>query len=256
MGRQKDPLGIVQKIEVWPYEQMVKAQPRICHGEWDAQTSLGFWDKNGSHNLGQTTKPCNNQQQKKGTCRIANFAVPDDHWVKLKENEKRDKYLDLARKLKKLWNMKVAIMPIVIGVLGTVAEGLLKGLEGLEMRGQVGTIQTTAVLRSAIILRWVLEPWGYLLSLKLLWENHRLTLVWKTLIGVIIIIIPARTPDLILINKKKGPYMEMKESEEINNKMDLTTELNKSFMNIRVMVIPIVVSKLGTVSKNLKKRHW
>ena len=29
------------------------------------------------------------------------FSVPADHRVKLKENEKRDKYLDLARELKK-----------------------------------------------------------------------------------------------------------------------------------------------------------
>ena len=29
------------------------------------------------------------------------FAVPSDHWVKLKESEKRDEYLNLARELKK-----------------------------------------------------------------------------------------------------------------------------------------------------------
>ena len=29
------------------------------------------------------------------------FAVPADHRIKLKENEKKDKYLDLARELKK-----------------------------------------------------------------------------------------------------------------------------------------------------------
>ena len=29
------------------------------------------------------------------------FALPADHWVELKESEKRDKYLDLARELKK-----------------------------------------------------------------------------------------------------------------------------------------------------------
>ena len=28
------------------------------------------------------------------------FAVQADHWVKIKENEKRDKYLDLVRELK------------------------------------------------------------------------------------------------------------------------------------------------------------
>ena len=33
------------------------------------------------------------------------------------------KYLDLARKLKKIWNMKVTAIPIVIGALGTVIKG-------------------------------------------------------------------------------------------------------------------------------------
>ena len=32
---------------------------------------------------------------------IADFAVPADHRIKLKECEKKDKYLDLARELKK-----------------------------------------------------------------------------------------------------------------------------------------------------------
>ena len=32
---------------------------------------------------------------------MVDFAVPADHRVKLKENEKKDKYLDLARELKK-----------------------------------------------------------------------------------------------------------------------------------------------------------
>ena len=35
--------------------------------------------------------------------------------MKLKECEKKDKYLDLARELKKLLNMQVTIIPIVIG---------------------------------------------------------------------------------------------------------------------------------------------
>ena len=48
------------------------------------------------------------------------FAVPADHRVKLKESEKRNKYLDLARELKKLRNMKVTLIPIVTDALGTV----------------------------------------------------------------------------------------------------------------------------------------
>ena len=34
-------------------------------------------------------------------CKIVDFAVPADHRIKLKECEKRDKYHDLARELKK-----------------------------------------------------------------------------------------------------------------------------------------------------------
>ena len=37
------------------------------------------------------------------------FAVPANHSIKLKEREKKDEYLDLAKELKKLWDMKVTI---------------------------------------------------------------------------------------------------------------------------------------------------
>ena len=69
--------------------------------------------------------------KKKRICKIVDFAVPADHRIKLKECAKKDKYVDLARELKKLWNMKVTIVPIVIGALGTITKGLLKGLEDL-----------------------------------------------------------------------------------------------------------------------------
>ena len=73
--------------------------------------------------------------KKERTCEIVDFAVLADHRVKFKESKKKDKYLDLARELNKLWNMKVTIIPIVIGDFATVTEGLLKGLEDLEIRG-------------------------------------------------------------------------------------------------------------------------
>ena len=63
----------------------------------------------------------------------------------MKECEKKDKYLDLARELKKLWNMKVTIVPIVIGAFGTVTKELIKVLEDIEVGGRVKTIQTTAL---------------------------------------------------------------------------------------------------------------
>ena len=62
--------------------------------------------------------------------------------------KKRDKYLDLARKLKKPWNLKVTIIPIVISVLGTVTKRLVEEQENLKITRQVETVQTTALLRS------------------------------------------------------------------------------------------------------------
>ena len=85
------------------------------------------------------------------------FDVPADHRVKLKESEKKDKYLDLTWELKKLWNMEVTFILIVIVALGTVTSKLVKEFEDLEIRGRVEKIQTTALLRSARILRRVLE---------------------------------------------------------------------------------------------------
>ena len=51
-----------------------------------------------------------------------NFAVPADHRIKLKESAMIDKYLDLAREVKILWNMKVMVIPIIIGALVTVTD--------------------------------------------------------------------------------------------------------------------------------------
>ena len=63
--------------------------------------------------------------------------------------------------------MKVSVVPFEIGAFGTVTEGLLKGLEDLEVGGRVETIQTTALLKTVRILRRVLETCGDLPPLKL-----------------------------------------------------------------------------------------
>ena len=62
--------------------------------------------------------------------------------------------------------MKVTVIPIVISAPGTVTKGLIKDLEDLEIRGRAETIQTTALLRLAWILRRVLETQDNFPSLK------------------------------------------------------------------------------------------
>ena len=53
--------------------------------------------------------------------------------------------------------MKLTIMPIMTDAFGTVTKELLKGLEDLEVGRRVENIQITALLRTARILRRVLE---------------------------------------------------------------------------------------------------
>ena len=133
---------------------------RIFLRELEMQTPMGFWDTNGSPNISQTTDIViidKKKKKKKWTYRIVDFAIPAEHRVKLKESGKKDKHMNLVRKLKKLWIMKVTIILIVIGVHGTATKGLVHGLDDLEIAGWVETIQTTALLRSPRILRKVLE---------------------------------------------------------------------------------------------------
>ena len=101
-------------------------------------------------------------------CRLCYPSWPQS---KIEKSEKKDKYLDLARELKKLWNMIVTVIPIITGALATVTKGLLQGLEDLEIRRRVKTIQTTSLLKSTRIQRRVLETWEDLLSHKLKWET-------------------------------------------------------------------------------------
>ena len=83
--------------------------------------------------------------KKKRTSKIVDFVVSADHRIKLKESEKKNKYRDLAWELKKkqkkkLWNIKVIIISIVICAFGTVTKELLKGLEDLDIGRRVETI--------------------------------------------------------------------------------------------------------------------
>ena len=53
--------------------------------------------------------------------------------------------------------MRFAEIAIVIGALGTILKRMEKGLEELEIGRQIETFQTTALIRSARILRRDLE---------------------------------------------------------------------------------------------------
>ena len=80
---------------------MVYVKPRIRPEEWDAPNSLGFWDTYLiSARLSELVIVKKKKKKKKRTSWIADFAVPADHRVKMKENETKDKNQELSRELK------------------------------------------------------------------------------------------------------------------------------------------------------------
>ena len=71
--------------------------------------------------------------REENTWYIVDYAIPVDHHVKEKEEEKIDKYMDLAAEVRRQFRVKTVIVPIVLGALGTVPAKLSKSLEKLEI---------------------------------------------------------------------------------------------------------------------------
>ena len=92
--------------------------------------------------------------KKKRSCKIINFAVQGDSKIEEKEKDKIEKCQDLGRELKKIWNVKVKIIPFVVS-LGAV----LFGNRSKQIAITAGTarIQKTALLGRYRILRKALE---------------------------------------------------------------------------------------------------
>ena len=156
MGGESDPPGILQEIEIWPYEQVVYAKPRICHGEWDGGFSGVLIYK--KHHLISARRPdlviVNNNKKKKKEKKkdnLPNSGIYRSSWLQCKIERKR-KERQICRpclRTKNIWNLKVTVIIFVTSVRGRISEKLVKGEEDLEIKGQVETIQSTVLSRSA-----------------------------------------------------------------------------------------------------------
>ena len=58
--------------------------------------------------------------KKDRSCKIIDFGVPRDSRIDDKEKKKIEKYQDLGRELQKIWNVKIKIIPLVVGYLGAI----------------------------------------------------------------------------------------------------------------------------------------
>ena len=103
--------------------------------------------------------------KKERICKIIDFTVPGDSRIEEKEKDTVEKYQDLGRELQKIWNVKVKIIPLVVGSLGAMLKQFGNRLKQIGITVGPAQVQKTVLLDTARILRKALEIKDYWLWL-------------------------------------------------------------------------------------------
>ena len=88
---------------------------------------------------------------------LIDFSVPNDKNVLIKGEEKTKNYEDLAKEIRRIHKVKTKIVPIIVGALGVLPSNLEENLQILGMPYVKRSLQVSAIIGSAIILRKVLN---------------------------------------------------------------------------------------------------
>ena len=67
------------------------------------------------------------------SCQIIDVAIPEDNGVREKEDEKVEKYQDLAREVRKMWGVRTKVIPVVVEALGSIPLRLNDNLRAIEV---------------------------------------------------------------------------------------------------------------------------
>ena len=97
------------------------------------------------------------KEHKKKKWTFVDVTIPMDHRVAVKESEKIEKYLDLATEVRRDHTVKVDIIPVVIGALGTIPKKLKDFLKKLEIPDITAGAQISVLIGTSKILRNVLS---------------------------------------------------------------------------------------------------
>ena len=92
------------------------------------------------------------------SCAIIDMAIPGDIRVGEQEKEKIERYQEIKREIKRMWNNRsINVIPVVVGALGSTSKKLKKCIEELGVVISTVLLQKTALLGTARILRKVLD---------------------------------------------------------------------------------------------------
>ena len=149
---------LLKKHEIPTENKWYSHEPNVVTETDDGRVTI-YWDKpiktdgKGSYNRPDVVVI----GREENTGYIVDFAIPMDHHIKEKEEEKSDKDMDLQDEVRRQFRVKIVIVPIVLGALGTVAETLSKSLEKLEIDDIIGILETAVLTSTTAILRRVLN---------------------------------------------------------------------------------------------------
>jgi hypothetical protein len=87
---------------------------------------------------------------------LIHVAISGDRNVIRKEAEKILKYEELIIQIQRMWNVKIKVIPIIIGATGTISKSFRKHLSNIPGNHEVKELQKTTILGTAHILRKVL----------------------------------------------------------------------------------------------------
>jgi len=87
------------------------------------------------------------------------IAIPGDHNIERKYQEKIEKYIPLAEEVKRIWNQeKVIIIPLIIGATGTTPKSLTLHLQDLKIPSYIiHDIQKATIINTCSIVRRFLQ---------------------------------------------------------------------------------------------------
>jgi hypothetical protein len=75
----------------------------------------------------------------------------------VQKNAERLKYKSLSIEIQRMWNLKCMIIPIIIGATGVVTRSPEKNLEAVPGKHSIESLQQTAILGTAHIIRKALQ---------------------------------------------------------------------------------------------------
>ena len=132
---------LLQPKDEVSYDMILRVAVLICclynYGDDDTTTTT-------------TTAAANNNNNKKKKKKKKNNKYD------LKKAEKILKYKDFIIEIRRMWNVKPKVIPVIIGATGTISKSFRKYVSNIPGKHEVKELQKTATLGTAHILRKVL----------------------------------------------------------------------------------------------------